>query len=107
VDAHTPGGEEDSNRSSGLRGVSALCMVLTVPTTYLEHLDESYTKVQVCLVAADQAQAKEDADWDDCPQIYATRHGHLFPRVEDGRRAREDLGHDGRKHQMPCCQKDS
>lgn len=75
-------------------------------STYLEHLDKGDTQVQVCLVTADQAHAEEDADGDDGSQVYASGHGHLFPRVEDGGEAGEDLGHDGRKDQMPCCQED-
>ena len=73
---------------------------------YLEHLDESHTQVQVCLVTADQTHTEEDADGDNGSQVYAPGHGHLLSRVEDGGEAREELRHDGRKDQMPCCEED-
>lgn len=69
---------------------------------YLEHLDEGNAQVQVSLVAADQAQTEEDANWDNGTEIDATCHGHLLSRIKYGGEAREELRHDGGKDQMPC-----
>ena len=71
---------------------------------HLEHLDEGDTEVQVCLVTADQTQTEEETNWHDRTEVHLASHGHLLSRVEDGGEAGEDLGHDGRKYQMPCCQ---
>jgi hypothetical protein len=75
-------------------------------STYLEHLNKSHTQVQVGLVTADQTHAEEDANRDNGSQIDTAVHGHLLSRVKDGGEASEDLGHDSREDQMPCCEED-
>lgn len=35
--------------------------------------------------------------------VNATVHGNLVPRVERSGESREQLGHDGREQQVPCC----
>ena len=74
--------------------------------TYLDHLDESHTQVQVRLVTANQAQAEEEADGDNGSEVYASGHGDLLSRVEDGGEAGKDLGHARSEDQMPCCKED-
>lgn len=103
--AHAPSCEQDSDRGGSL---CELACNHDVPRifTHLEHLDESDTKVQVCLVTADQAQTEKEADWHNGAQVDFAGHGHLLSRVKDGGEAREDLGHDGREDQMPCCKED-
>ena len=75
-------------------------------STHLEHLNESNTEVKVCLVTADQTQTEEETNWHDRAEVHFAGHGHLLSRVEDGGKAGEDLGHDGREDQMPCCEED-
>jgi hypothetical protein len=65
--------------------------------THLQHLDKCNTQIQVGLVTADQTQAEKDTNRDNRSQVYAPRHGHLFPGVEDGGEASEELRHDGSK----------
>jgi hypothetical protein len=91
---------------SGGQYSSKVFIVGGVAPTYLEHLDESHTEVEVRLVTADQAGAEEEADGHNSAEVYAARHGDLFPRVEDGGEAGEELGHEGGKDQMPCCEED-
>ena len=73
---------------------------------YLEHLDKGDTEVEVGLVTADQAQTEEETDGDNGAEVDASVHGHLLARVEDGGEAGQDLRHDGRKDEVPCCQED-
>jgi hypothetical protein len=73
---------------------------------YLEHLDECDGKEEVGGIAEHQAQAEEDADGDDCPQINPSGHRHLLPRVEDGCEACQSLCDRGREDEMPCCEED-
>lgn len=73
---------------------------------YLEHLNESHAQVKVCLVTANQAHREKDSDRDDSAEVNTAGHGHFFPGIENGGEAGKDLGHDGRKDKMPCCQED-
>ena len=103
--AHGPGCDEDSNRGGSLvKSVPRLTRY--AGCTDLEHLDEGNTQVQVGLVTADQTQTEEQTDGDNGAEVYAAGHGDLLSRVEDGGKAGEELGHDGREDQMPCCQED-
>lgn len=63
--------------------------------TYLEHLDEGNAEVQVRDVSADEAQAEEDADRDDSPQIDAPRHLDRLTSVNKASIASHELRHDG------------
>jgi len=74
--------------------------------TYLEHLDERDAQVQVGHVAAHQTQAEGKADRNNGSQVDATRHLDLLAPIQKGGGARQDLGHDGREGEMPCCQED-
>ena len=47
-------------------------------STYLEHLNEGHTQVQVGLVTADQTHAEEDTNRDNSSQIDTAVHGHLL-----------------------------
>jgi hypothetical protein len=80
--------------------------VAVLVRTHLEHLNEGDTEVQVCLVTADQTQTEEETYGHNGAQVDFAGHGHLLSRVEDGGEAGEDLGHDGREDQMPCCEED-
>ncbi len=68
--------------------------------TNLEHLDEGNAEVEVGQVAADQAQAKEEADRDNGAEVDAARHLDRLPTIKERRVAGEELCHDGRKSQM-------
>jgi hypothetical protein len=80
--------------------------VAVLVRTHLEHLNEGDTEVQVCLVTADQTQTEEETYGHNGAQVDFAGHGHLLSRVEDGGEPGEDLGHDGREDQMPCCEED-
>ena len=68
--------------------------------TYLEHLDEGHTEIEVGEVAADQTQAEEKANRDDGAQIYTAGHLDRLATVEHRGIAGENLGHDRRKGQV-------
>ena len=74
--------------------------------TNLEHLNEGDAEVQIGEVTADQAQAEEEADWDDGAQVDAPRHLDRFPAIEQCRVPSEKLCHDGRKGQVEGGQDD-
>ena len=74
--------------------------------SYLKHLDEGDTEVQVGQVAANQAQRKHDTNRHNGPQVHSPRHRYLLPRVEHGGEARHELCHDRREEQMPCREED-
>jgi hypothetical protein len=67
-------------------------------------LDEGDTQIQVCQVTAHQTQAEGNPNRDDSSKVYATSHLDLLSAVKEGGRARQDLRHDGREDEMPCCQ---
>ena len=67
-------------------------------------MDKSNAEVQIGLVTANEAGAEEETDGDNGAEVDTARHGHLLPRVENGGEAGEELGHDGGKDQVPCCE---
>jgi hypothetical protein len=69
--------------------------------TYLEHLNERDTQVQVGQVSANQAQREEHSDWHNSSKIYFAGHLDCFPSVQELRCASHDLGHDRCENQMP------
>ena len=82
-------------------------MLTTIPfslvwRTNLQHLDKRNTEIQVCFIAADQAQAEEETDWENCSEVDATSHLDSFATIEEGRGLRQDLGHDCRKYHVPA-----
>lgn len=70
----------------------------------LEHLDKGNTQVEISEVTADQRQREEKANRHNGPEVYTASHGNFFPRVENVSEAGHDLGHDGSKEKMPCCE---
>lgn len=71
---------------------------------HLEHLDEGDGEVEVGDVAANERQREHDTNGDNGAQVDLTGHGNLLARVEDCGEAGEDLGHQSRKAQVPCCE---
>lgn len=71
---------------------------------YLEHLNEGDAEVHVREVAADQTQTKEESNGDNSPEVDTTSHRNGVSRVQQVRATRNDLGHDGRESEMPCCE---
>lgn len=74
--------------------------------TYLQHLDEGHTQIQIGHIAADQAQAEEYANRNDGSQENPPGHFHGLPAIEKCSGPREDLGHERGEGQMPCCKYD-
>lgn len=93
--------------------------------TCLEHLDKGNGQVQVRNVAANQTQAKHDADGHNgtpanCPSLagHSTAHGifhhhshvgmgghgDLVARIKDGGESGHELGHARREEHVPCRQ---
>jgi hypothetical protein len=68
--------------------------------TNLEHLNEGDAEVQVGKIAADQAQAEEEANGDNGAQVDAPCHLDRFPAIEQCCVPGEKLCHDGRKGQV-------
>lgn len=62
--------------------------------------------MQVCSITEHQAQGEKESNWHNSTKVDATRHGHLFPRIEDVCEAGKTLRHNRRKDEMPCCQED-
>lgn len=75
--------------------------------TDLEHLDESNTQIQISNITADQTQTEEKTDRNNSTKVDTASHLHGFPSIEQSGGARQKLGHEGRKCQMPCCENDS
>ncbi len=69
------------------------CPVRCEGFTYLEHLDECHTEVEVALVTADQAGAEENSDWNDSSEIDAGCHPDCFSAIEERCGPCQDLGH--------------
>lgn len=94
-----PAGDQNSNRGGGL---VKLAHIPTQPVllTNLEHLDKGDTEVEVGKVAADQAQAEEEANRDNRAKINTASHLDSLPPVKISGVAGENLGHDGRKAQV-------
>ena len=69
-------------------------------STHLEHLNEGDTEVQICQVAADQAEREEEADRDNSAQVDAASHLNSLATVEERGVPGEDLGHDCSKGEM-------
>jgi hypothetical protein len=63
-------------------------------------LNESNAEVEVGQVSTDQAQAEEEANGDDSPEVNPSRHLDRLATVKKGSVASKDLGHDGRKRQV-------
>jgi hypothetical protein len=73
--------------------------------SYLEHLDEGDREEEVGSIAEHQAQAEEDADWNDCSEVHSSSHRHLLAGVKDSRKASHALRYSRRENKMPCCEK--
>lgn len=80
--------------------------MLTLHVTNLKHLDEGNAEVKICEIAADQAQAEEEANRDNRTEVDTASHLDGFSPVKVGRVSGENLGHDGRKAQVIGCQND-
>lgn len=102
----SPTSEENCDRHSGLVWSVAVCSCSRTDSAYLEHLDERDAQVQVGHVAAHQTQAEGEANGDNGPQVNAARHLNLLAPIQEGGSARQDLGHNCREGEMPCCQED-
>jgi hypothetical protein len=74
--------------------------------THLQHLNESDAQVQVGHVSTDQTQTEKDANGDNGAEVHPASHLHRLSAIQQGGRASEDLGHDGREEQMPGGQED-
>lgn len=73
---------------------------------YLQHLDEGNAQIQISHVTADQTQTEHQADGDDSAEVDTARHLDRLAAVEEVGGAGQDLGHDSRKGQVPCCKDD-
>lgn len=76
-DTEAPARNQNSNRGGGL-----------------EHLNESNGQVQVCQVAANQAQTEEETDRNNSSEIYAAGHLDILTTIKEGGKASHALGHD-------------
>jgi hypothetical protein len=103
-DTEGPGGNQNGDWSSGLHESDSATNVHkdSGGKSYLEHLDEGNAQVEVSQVTADQAQTEEETDWDNGAEIDTARHLNRLTTIEESCSASHDLGHDGRKGQMPC-----
>ena len=79
---------------------------ISLEQTYLEHLNECHTQVQIRHIAAYQTQTEEQADRDDGSQENPSGHFHRLSAIEQCSRPRKDLGHERRKGKMPCREDD-
>lgn len=50
---------------------------------YLEHLDEGYTEVEVCLIAADEACAIQNSDGNNGADIGVDSHVDILTTVQE------------------------
>lgn len=87
--SHTPAAEEHGDRRGSL-----------------EHLDEGDAQVQVGQIATDQAQAEEQSNWDNGPQVDPSRHLDRLAPIEEGGVASQKLCHDRREGQVVARQDD-
>ena len=74
--------------------------------TNLEHLDEGNAEIEVGEVAADQAQAEEEADRDNRAKIDLASHLNRLPAIEQCSVPSKDLGHNSREDQVVGGQND-
>lgn len=68
--------------------------------TNLEHLNEGNTEVEIGQVSADQAQAEEEANGHDSPEVDAPCHLDCLATVKESGVASKNLGHNGCKRQV-------
>ena len=73
---------------------------------YLEHLNKRHTQIQICHVTTDQTQTEEDTDGDDSAQVNTASHLDGLSAIKEVCGASENLGHEGRESQVPCCKND-
>lgn len=109
--SHSPGSEQHSDRSC------CLCTVISNyrqqngklirAETHLQHLDKGNTQVQVCHITADQTQGEEKANRYNSAQVDPSSHLHSLAAIEQSCCAGENLSHESRECQVPCCQDDS
>lgn len=78
-------------------------MVKGVKEKHLEHLNESNAKIEVRLIAADQAGTVEETYGDYGPEIDSASHLHFITAIEEGGGPGEDLGHHCGEEEMPTC----
>jgi len=74
--------------------------------TYLQHLDESNTQVEISDVTANQTQTEEKADGDNSAQVHTTSHLDRLAAIEQSSGTSQKLGHESRERQVPCCEDD-
>lgn len=75
--------------------------------THLQHLDKRNTQVQVCHVTTDQTQGEEKTNRYDSAQVDPSSHLHSLAAIKQICCAGENLSHESRERQVPCCQDDS
>lgn len=73
---------------------------------HLEHLDEGNGEVEVGQIAADQTQAEEDTNGDNCADVDPAGHLDRLAAIEEGSPVGEDLGHQGREDEVVGRQND-
>ena len=73
---------------------------------YLDHLDEGDREVEVGEVTADERQREEDTNGNNGSKVDSAVHGNLLSGIQDCGETSEDLGADGCKTEMPCCEED-
>ena len=74
--------------------------------SHLEHLNKGNTEIEIGHITTDQAQAEEQTDGNNGTEVNPTGHLDCFPAIKEGSCTRENLGHEGRKGQMPSCKAD-
>jgi hypothetical protein len=74
--------------------------------SYLDHLDEGDGEVKVGEVTANERQREEDTNGNNGSKVDSAVHGDLLPRVQDCGETSKDLGANGCKTEMPCCEED-
>ena len=104
---HDPGCDQDSDGSGSLC-LSQFSVVqhfrIDRLLSYLNHLNEGDGEVEVGEVTANERQREEDTNGNNGSKVDSAVHGDLLPRIQDCGETSEDLGADGRKTEMPCCE---
>lgn len=86
-----------------LAAVTSTCAEMQ---SYLEHLNEGNTEVQVGDVTANEGQREEETNWNNGPEVDSAGHWDLLARVESLGETGHDLGNEGGEGKMPCCKED-
>ncbi len=72
--------------------------------TYLEHLNERNTQIEICQVSEDQTHAKEKPNGQDSSHVNPSGHLDGLSSIKERCSTSERLGHDCGKDEMPCCE---